>query len=362
MLNYLKINRLDHDITVNDILLRPGRGRYESRKDIPLEGFIYNAPMDTVGGYDLCKKMLELGQYAVLCRNIDPVEYLRAIVDFHRHPRFFVAIPADVSLFVRDVLSLDSISSCNVAFDVAHGWSVGVLTGLNILRFHPKIRRIMSGSIATGPAAKDLVSHGVTDLRVGIGCGSVCITRLMTGVGVSQLSAIIEVAEHVSCLPDEVCEKVSIIADGGIKYPGDAVKYLAAGANAVMLGSLLAPCVEAYGWKEEMSFATFNMNSKIVSAGPFNKYKIYRGHASHDFQRATGKSTPHAEGVSTSVIPFNSNYTVQSVVDEFNSSLKSAISYVGVTTQRDLQTKQIDFSFITSNGLNESRAHHPGAI
>jgi IMP dehydrogenase len=345
MLNSFKLNKLDHDITVNDILLRPGRGRYESRKDIPLEGFIYNAPMDTVGGYDLCKKMLELGQYAVLCRNIDFAEYLRAIVDFHQHPRFFVAIPADVSLFVRDILSLESISSCNVALDVAHGWSVGMFTGLNILRFHPKIRRIMSGSIATGPAARDLISHGVTDLRVGIGCGSVCTTRLMTGVGVSQLSAVIEVAEHVSLLPDEVCEKVTIIADGGIKYPGDAVKYLAAGANAVMLGSLLAPCVEAYGWK-----------------GSKDRYKHYRGHASYNFQRANGKTTPHVEGVSTAIIYLNSNYTVQSVVDEFNSSLTSAISYIGVTTQRDLQTKQIHFSLITSNGLNESRAHHPGAI
>jgi IMP dehydrogenase len=203
----------------------------------------------------------------------------------------------------------------------------------------------MSGSIATGPAARDLISHGVTDLRVGIGCGSVCTTRLMTGVGVSQLSAVIEVAEHVSLLPDEVCEKVTIIADGGIKYPGDAVKYLAAGANAVMLGSLLAPCVEAYGWK-----------------GSKDRYKHYRGHASYNFQRANGKTTPHVEGVSTAIIYLNSNYTVQSVVDEFNSSLTSAISYIGVTTQRDLQTKQIHFSLITSNGLNESRAHHPGAI
>ncbi|MBL7943046.1 MAG: IMP dehydrogenase [Flavobacteriales bacterium] len=229
-----------------------------------------------------------------------------------------------------------------LVLDTAHGHSAGVIRMLKELKsVYKEGVDIVVGNIATGEAARDLVDAGADAVKVGVGPGSICTTRIIAGVGVPQLFAVMDVAEAVG-------DEVPVIADGGIRYTGDIVKALAGGAATVMVGSMLAGTEESPG-------------ETIIYEG--RKFKSYRGmgsveamqHGSKDryFQDAEDdikKLVP--EGISGRV-PFKGS--VLEVMYQVNGGLRAGMGYCGAPTLSDL--KRAKFVRITAAGMRESHPH-----
>ena len=203
--------------------------------------------------------------------------------------------------------------------------------------------QIIAGNIATGEAAKDLISAGVDAVKVGVGPGSICTTRIVTGIGVPQISAI------QSCV--EVCakNKVPIISDGGIKYSGDVVKALAAGASSVMIGSLFAGTDEAPG-------------ELVLYQG--RSYKAYRGMGSIGAMREGGKERYFQADIieDTKFVPEGIEGRVPykgpvgDSIYQIAGGIRSAMGYLGCKSIEEMHAKA-KFVQITSAGLKESHVH-----
>ena len=230
-----------------------------------------------------------------------------------------------------------------IAIDSAHGHSEGVLETVKAIRqAHPNLP-IIAGNIVTSDAAKALIEAGVDGLKVGVGPGSICTTRVIAGVGVPQMTAIMNVASVAA-------EKnIPVIADGGIKYSGDIAKALAAGADLVMLGSLLAGCEEAPG--EEIIF-----NNR--------RYKVYQGMGSISAMRR-GSSDRYFQGDTDNLkklvpegiegrVPFKGK--VEDVLFQLAGGLRSSMGYCGAVDIASLK-KDSRFVAITPAGQKESHPH-----
>ncbi len=223
--------------------------------------------------------------------------------------------------------------------DTAHGHSKGVLQTVEKIKEKYDIE-IIAGNVATAEGTEDLIKAGVDAVKVGIGPGSICTTRVVAGIGVPQLTAIIKTVEMANKYD------IPIIADGGIKYSGDMVKALAAGASSVMVGSLLAGTDESPG-------------EVIVLEG--RRYKIYRGMGSIDamlagskdryFQEEAKKLVP--EGV-VSRVPYKGS--VKDIIYQLVGGLKSGMGYCGAENLEKLK-RNAKFIKITSAGLRESHPH-----
>jgi IMP dehydrogenase len=230
-----------------------------------------------------------------------------------------------------------------VIVDTAHGHSRNVIETVKTLRGMNKDIQIIAGNIATAEAAEDLIKAGADAVKVGIGPGSICTTRIVAGVGVPQLSAIWNVSK--------VCRKkgVTLIADGGVKFSGDLAKAVAAGADCVMLGGLFAGTEESPGEVILYQGRSYKSYRGMGSVGA-----MARGSADRYFQQEindTMKLVP--EGVEGRV-PFKGS--VSGVVHQLIGGLKAAMGYTGNATIGDMQTK-CKFVQITSAGLRESHAH-----
>ena len=230
-----------------------------------------------------------------------------------------------------------------IIIDTAHGHSKGVVEALQKVKGQFPELDVVVGNIATGEAAKYLVEAGADAIKVGVGPGSICTTRVIAGVGVPQLSAVLEVAEAIAD------SGVPIIADGGIRFTGDIVKAMAAGAHSVMLGSLLAGTKESPG-------------ETIIYEG--RKYKTYRGMGSVEamekgskdryFQDAEDdikKLVP--EGI-VGRVPYKGD--VSEIMYQFIGGLRAGMGYCG---SADIKTLQDSARFvrITTAGMNESHPH-----
>jgi IMP dehydrogenase len=228
-----------------------------------------------------------------------------------------------------------------IIIDTAHGHSKGVIDTLKRVRKQFKDLQIVVGNIATGDAAIALMKAGADAVKVGIGPGSICTTRVIAGVGVPQLTAVLDVANALK-------GRIPIIADGGIRYTGDIVKALAAGANTVMMGSLFAGTEESPG-------------ETIIFEG--RKFKSYRGMGSmeamqkgskdryfQDMEDDIKKLVP--EGISGRV-PFKGSLI--EVMYQFIGGLRAGMGYCGAKTITDLQ--QAKFIRITDSGIHESHPH-----
>lgn len=229
-----------------------------------------------------------------------------------------------------------------ITVDTAHGHSEGVLSTVKKIRKEHKHLALVGGNIATRAAAEALVEAGANIVKVGVGPGSICTTRVVTGVGVPQLSAVMEVAEFTRK------KGIGLIADGGIKQTGDIPKALAGGANAVMMGSMFAGVDESPG--ETIIFES-------------RKYKSYRGMGSisamskgskdryfQDVEDDLKKLVP--EGIEGRV-PYKGN--LSEVVHQMQGGLRAAMGYVGAADIDDLQ--KAEFVQITSASLRESHPH-----
>ncbi|MHB9943217.1 IMP dehydrogenase [Clostridium sporogenes] len=227
-----------------------------------------------------------------------------------------------------------------ITVDTAHGHSKGVIEGVKkIKEKYPDIQ-IIAGNVATAEATRDLINAGADCIKIGIGPGSICTTRVVSGVGVPQLTAVMD------CVEEANKYGISVVADGGIKYSGDIVKSLAAGAKAVMMGSMFAGCAEAPGETE-------------IYQG--RSYKVYRGMGSlaamacgskdRYFQEDNKKLVP--EGVEGRV-PFKG--PVMETIYQMLGGIRSGMGYLGSATLNDLYEKAT-FVIQTSSGIRESHPH-----
>ena len=333
-------------LTTDDVILVPSLGKLNSRSDASIDPFIYSSPMDTVTGYKLTKSMVKNGHYAVVCR-FTPKEWIKTFKEFGDDPNVFFAVgsnPADLNKIETLAKKYWPNNKISINIDVAHGDTIYTH---DLYRAYSKmdcIGSIMSGSICTPDAAIRAVQSGCTHLRVGIGPGSACTTRLKTGCGMPQLSAVYLVDSGLKSTGYR--EGVQIIADGGIRYPGDAVKYLAAGADGVMIGRLFSKTAESCGWK----------TIKDSWWRPSYIGKRYRGQASKQFQVDTfGVNPACPEGASGPVItPEN---TVKEVLAEFEGGVRSALSYLGITSMSELNTENVQFIRTTNASIKENTSH-----
>lgn len=227
-----------------------------------------------------------------------------------------------------------------IAVDSAHGHSKGVLEKVKEIRRHFPNLDIVGGNIVTAEAAKDLIEAGANVLKVGVGPGSICTTRVVAGVGVPQLSAIYNVFEYAKS------KNVTVIADGGIKLSGDIVKAIASGAGAVMLGSLLAGTDEAPG--EEIIFQGRKFKSY---QGMGSLAAMKRGGKERYFQSEAKKFVP--EGIEGRV-PHKGK--LEDVIFQLTGGIRAGMGYCGA---KDIITLQNDSKMvkITGSGLKESHPH-----
>jgi IMP dehydrogenase len=239
------------------------------------------------------------------------------------------------------VAALQQVGVDVITLDSAHGHSKGVMTALKKVKSNFKNLQVVAGNVGTAAGAKALADAGADAIKVGIGPGSICTTRIVAGAGVPQLTAIMEAQQALK-------GKIPVIADGGIRYTGDMVKALAAGANVVMMGSVFAGVEESPG-------------ETIIYEG--RKFKEYRGMGSigamqqgsgdryfQDVEDDIRKFVP--EGIEGRV-PYKG--TLKEIVYQFTGGLRAGMGYCGAKDIQALQ--QATFIQITHAGMKESHAH-----
>lgn len=333
-------------LTFDDVLLEPQESavlRSEAvletklTKKLKIRIPILAAAMDTVSGPDMAVALGKLGGVAILHRNCTIQEQISML---KRAKRAGVLIGAAVGAVDTDrAIALDKAGTDVIVVDTAHAHVRAVIQAAREIQKKIKAQLIV-GNIATREAALALVNFADA-LKVGIGPGSICTTRIVAGVGVPQLTAIMNVAE--------IARKkgVPVIADGGIRYSGDAVKALAAGASCVMLGSMLAGTKEAPG--------------KVVKFKG-ESYKAYRGMGSlgamlsnessdRYFQKGNKRYVPEGvEGLTKYKGP------AADIIAQITGGIRSGMGYIGARTVAEIP-KRARFIKITNAGLRESHPH-----
>jgi IMP dehydrogenase len=230
-----------------------------------------------------------------------------------------------------------------IVVDTSHGHSKGVLEAVTRVKKLSNYTQVMAGNVATREGAQALIDAGADAVKIGIGPGSICTTRMVAGVGVPQLTAILEAAE--------ACRAAGVpaIGDGGIKYSGDLAKAIAAGADCAMIGSLLAGTDEAPGEVILYQGRSYKSYRGMGSIGA-----MARGSADRYFQQEVASSLKLVpEGIEGRV-PYKGS--VGNIIHQLVGGLRAAMGYTGSATIGDLQTKR-EFLRITGSGLRESHVH-----
>ena len=269
------------------------------------------------------------------------LEYPRATKDEQGRLRVGAAIGATGDFLERSV----ELARANVdvlALDTAHGHSTRVMEAIREVKQRLPTMQLVAGNVGTYEGARDLIALGIDGLKVGIGPGSICTTRVVTGAGVPQVTAIVEAARAAKGTG------VPLIADGGVKYSGDITKAIAAGASVVMIGGLFAGTEEAPGETILYQGRTFKSYRGMGSLGAMEA-----GSADRYAQETAdhGKSVP--EGVEGRV-PYKG--PLSGLVDQLTGGLRSGMGYCGAANLRELQ-EHSRFVRITSAGLRESHVH-----
>ena len=270
------------------------------------------------------------------------LEYPRAAKDEQGRLRVGAAVGATGDYLERAV-EMHKAKADVLAIDTAHGHTSRVMEAIQAIRHRLPDVQLIAGNVATSEAAKDLIALGIDGLKVGIGPGSICTTRVVTGAGVPQLTAIMEAsrAAHGTGIP--------IIADGGIKYSGDITKALAAGASCVMIGSLFAGTEESPGETILYQGRTFKSYRGMGSMGAMDAGSDR--YATVQDMEERGKSVP--EGVEGRV-PYKGS--LGALTDQLVGGLKSGMGYVGASTLKELN-ERARFVRVTAAGLRESHVH-----
>ncbi len=270
------------------------------------------------------------------------LEYPRSAKDEQGRLRVGAAVGATGD-FLERAVEMSKAKVDVLAIDTAHGHSERVMEAIKAIRHRLPEMQIVAGNVATFEGARDLISLGIDGLKVGIGPGSICTTRVVTGAGVPQLTAILEASRAAKGTG------VPIIADGGIKFSGDITKAIAAGASCVMIGSLFAGTEESPGETILFQGRTFKSYRGMGSTGAMDagsdRYAVVQETGDR------GKSVP--EGVEGRV-PYKG--PLGGLTDQLVGGLKSGMGYVGAETLKQLTEKSC-FVRITAAGLRESHVH-----
>jgi IMP dehydrogenase len=381
-------------LTYDDIQLIPAPiSNIKSRKNISLytpitykhyiSTPIIASPMNTVVDEHVMLKMNNLGTVAILPRfmsNEDRLKKINYVYQNRKNKNIPIAVSYglnDTNEFLNDMY----LSGADIfLLDIANGhninaWIDVALRKLYFLKSHSqyKIPEFILGNLATEINEIDWIKiileikkHTKGDInennlfeyhtpfpsafRVGIGSGSVCTTRISTGFGIPMIQSIINIKKSLytlsqiysqmyNIIPGLSFHHFPIIADGGIRTPGDAMKAIAVGASSIMLGSLLADTVES--------------PSPVIEKDG-KKYKVYEGSASFSAKVSSGSTPEFIEGVKT-LIPYNENKTIESVIHSFNDGLRSGLSYAGY--ENILQRNKFLYYEITNAGMIEARPH-----
>ncbi len=228
-----------------------------------------------------------------------------------------------------------------IVVDTSHGHSVNVLNGVKKIRKNYNVE-LIAGNVATRKAVHDLVKAGADAVKVGIGPGAICTTRVISGVGVPQITAI------KNCALEARKTNTPIIADGGVKYSGDIVKALAVGANTVMLGSMFAGCEETPGKTVFLNNRKFKQYRGMGSAGA-----MMRGSKDRYFQSSISEKSKFVPEGIEGIVPYKGN--ISEVIYQLLGGIRSGMGLVGAKTIKDL--KKASLVKITSAGLKESHPH-----
>ncbi|MCD9856596.1 IMP dehydrogenase [Epilithonimonas sp. JDS] len=323
--------KVEEIMTKNNLITSDKTTNLETAKEILLKNRIEKLPI-----VDKKNKLVGL----ITIKDIDnQLEYPNANKD--QNGRLIVGAGVGVGEdTIERITALVKAGVDIVAIDSAHGHSKGVLDKISEIRKTFPDLDIVGGNIVTAEAAKDLIKAGANVLKVGVGPGSICTTRVVAGVGVPQLSAIYNVYEFAKK------KNVTVIADGGIKLSGDIVKAIASGAGAVMLGSLLAGTDEAPG--EEIIFQGRKFKS-YQGMGSLSAMK--RGGKERYFQSEAKKFVP--EGIEGRV-PHKGK--LEDVIFQLTGGLRAGMGYCGAKDIEALQ-KDSKLVMITGSGLKESHPH-----
>lgn len=351
------MNNISEALAFDDVLLIPTYTEVKSRSipdlattiaGIKLKIPIVSSPMDTITESDMAIAMGLAGGMGIIHRFMSPSEQIDNIRSVLKNEeRLKVSIPkvAAVGLGTSEVSRFKELWSSvpldAVLIDVANGHAKFMLDGINQIKDLAPDVRLIVGNVATGEGFRYLAETGAVDaVRVGIGSGSICSTRIQTAFGVPLLHSIMECYYVKQTRPKTA--NVAIIADGGIRYPSDLVKSIAAGADAIMCGRVLAATTETPG-------------SYLRDEETGMMYKTYRGMASAEVQkdhRGGLKPLTCAEGVSTKL---PAKGPVSTIVEEFAGGLRSGMTYANATSLDELR-RNAKFIRITSSGLSESHA------
>lgn len=326
----------------DDILLVPQTSDINSRHDIDISTTIgmntkinlslpiIAAPMDTVCEWQMSLALGRLGGLGIIHRYMTIDNQVSQISKVASEGVLVGAAVGAKNSFLDDAKRLVDAGAKVILVDTANGHNINCVDAVYELKKSLPDIHIMAGNISTWSGFHDLQDAGVDSVRVGIGGGAVCTTRIVTGHGMPTLSSVMDIYERMP--------RASIVADGGIRNSGDAVKALAAGANAVMLGSALAGTDESPG-------------NKFIQDG--TTWKVFRGMASKEAQEEGRGTVSVIEGVSTRV-PYVGSLT--NVLDDWKNGIKSGMSYSGVEDLNDLRQSSL-YVKVSPLSTHESRPH-----
>ncbi len=355
---------ISEGLTFDDVLLVPQYSNVvpletnletNLTKNIKLNIPIIASPMDTICDHNMAITMAQMGGIGIIHKNFsiedqcEEVKKVKNIKDFEstavkgKDGKLLVSASVSIGSDFEDRLkALYNTGIDVVVIDSAHGHSENILYAVRYSKTNFPDLEVIAGNIATKEAALDLIEAGADALRVGIGPGSICTTRVIAGVGVPQITAIMEVSS--------ACKhtNVKIIADGGIKTSGDICKAFGAGANVVMLGQMLSGTDEAPGEIIEIDGVKYK---SYVGMGSLVAMK--RGSSERYFQNAKKQSKLVPEGIEALV---KYKGSVRDILFQICGGIRSGLGYNGARNIAEISRKA-KFIKITNNGLNESHPH-----
>lgn len=344
-------------LTFDDVLLVPRYSDIRPRNAVTKTKFSRNvaiaipfssAPMDTVTEHEMAIALAEMGGIGIIHKNLSVAAQAKevALVKRAKHGKLVVGAAIGVGPeTIERARALAKAGADVVVVDTAHGHSKGVIDTVKACKKDAMIRcDIVAGNIGTAEGARALIQAGADGVKVGIGPGSICTTRVVAGIGVPQISAVTDAVRGRGRNTS-----VPIIADGGIKYSGDIAKALAVGADAVMIGGLFAGTDEAPG--------------RVITVGG-KKYKAYRGMGSVAAMKQGSKDRYGQGSISDSSkfvpegiegrVPYRGS--VGPIVYQLEGGLRAGMAYLGARTIAELH-KKAKFVRITNAGLIESHPH-----